>query len=104
MDKLAFLLSEGVINLWRHKLTSFSSIFSIFLTLIISGSLIIVSQNTSKVIEYLIDKYKIEVFFKNEITFEKVEEVVKNHLLNKIVHSYEEQRIKVDKNRHSEVN
>ncbi|MEC7799438.1 MAG: permease-like cell division protein FtsX [Candidatus Neomarinimicrobiota bacterium] len=82
MDKLAFLLSEGVKNLWRHKLTSFSSIFSIFLTLIISGSLIIVSQNTSKVIEYLRDKYKIEVFFKNEITFEKVEKVVSN--INKI--------------------
>lgn len=82
MDKLAFLLSEGVKNLWRHKLTSFSSIFSIFLTLIISGTLIIVSQNTSKVIEYLRDKYKIEVFFKNEITFEKVEEVVSN--INKI--------------------
>ena len=82
MDKLVFLLSEGVKNLWRHKLTSFSSIFSIFLTLIISGSLIIVSQNTSKVIEYLRDKYKIEVFFKNEITFEKVEEVVSN--INKI--------------------
>ena len=82
MDKLFFLLSEGVKNLWRHKLTSFSSIFSIFLTLIISGSLIIVSQNTSKVIEYLRDKYKIEVFFKNEITFEKVEEVVSN--INKI--------------------
>ena len=82
MDKLAFLLSEGVKNLWRHKLTSFSSIFSIFLTLIISGSLIIVSQNTSKVIEYLRDKYKVEVFFKNEITFEKVEEVVSN--INKI--------------------
>ncbi len=82
MDKLAFLLSEGVKNLWRHKLTSFSSIFSIFLTLIISGSLIIVSQNTIKVIEYLRDKYKIEVFFKNEITFEKVEEVVSN--INKI--------------------
>ena len=82
MDKLAFLLSEGVKNLWRHKLTSFSSIFSIFLTLIISGSLIIVSQNTSKVIEYLRDKYKIEVFFKNEITSEKVEQVVSN--INKI--------------------
>ena len=68
MDKLSFLISEGLKNLWRHKLTSFSSIFSIFLTLIISGSLIIVTQNTSKVIEYLRDKYKIEVFFKNAVT------------------------------------
>ena len=82
MDKLSFLISEGLKNLWRHKLTSFSSIFSIFLTLIISGSLIIVTQNTSKVIEYLRDKYKIEVFFKNEVSNDKVKEIVDD--INKI--------------------
>ena len=82
MDKLSFLISEGLKNLWRHKLTSFSSIFSIFLTLIISGSLIIVTQNTSKVIEYLRDKYKIEVFFKNEVSNDKVKEIVND--INKI--------------------
>ena len=82
MDKLSFLISEGLKNLWRHKLTSFSSIFSIFLTLIISGSLIIVTQNTSKVIEYLRDKYKIEVFFKNVVTNDEVKEIVAD--INKI--------------------
>ena len=82
MDKPAFLISEGLKNLWRHKLTSFSSIFSIFLTLIISGSLIIVTQNTSKVIEYLRDKYKIEVFFKNAVTNDEVKEIVAD--INKI--------------------
>ena len=82
MDKLSFLISEGLKNLWRHKLTSFSSIFSIFLTLIISGSLIIVTQNTSKVIEYLRDKYKIEVFFKNAVTNDEVKEIVAD--INKI--------------------
>ena len=76
MDKLSFLISEGLKNLWRHKITSFSSIFSIFLTLIISGSLIIVTQNTSKVIEYLRDIYKIEVFFKNAVTNDDVKEIV----------------------------
>lgn len=82
MDKLSFLISEGLKNLWRHKLTSFSSIFSIFLTLIISGSLIIVTQNTSKVIEYLRDKYKIEVFFKNAVTNDEAKEIVAD--INKI--------------------
>ena len=53
MDKFIFLLSEGIKNLWRNKLTSFSAIFSIFLTLVIAGSLVIISQNTNKVIEYL---------------------------------------------------
>ena len=76
MDKLIFLLSEGIKNLWRNKLTSFSAIFSIFLTLVIAGSLVIISQNTNKVIEYLRDKYKIEVFFKDNVPIQKVEEVV----------------------------
>ena len=53
MDKFVFLLSEGIKNLWRHKLTAFSAIFSIFLTLIIAGSLVITSQNTNKVIDLL---------------------------------------------------
>ena len=76
MDKFIFLLSEGIKNLWRNKLTSFSAIFSIFLTLVIAGSLVIISQNTNKVIEYLRDKYKIEVFFKDNVPIQKVEAVV----------------------------
>ena len=63
MDKMIFLLSEGMKNLCRHKLTAFTSVFSIFLTLTLAGSLIIVSDNTGKIIQYLRDKYKIEVFF-----------------------------------------
>ncbi|MFL3025620.1 MAG: cell division protein FtsX [Candidatus Neomarinimicrobiota bacterium] len=76
MDKIIFLLSEGLKNLWRHKLTAFTAIFSIFLTLTLAGSLIIVSDNTGKIIEYLRDKYKIEVFFKQNISNERIEEVV----------------------------
>ena len=71
MDKLSFLISEGLKNLWRHKLTSFSSIFSIFLTLIISGSLIIVTQNTSKVIEYLGINIKLKFFLKMQLLMMK---------------------------------
>ena len=64
MDKFTFLISEGIKNIFRHKLTAFSTIFSIFLTLSIVGSLIVANQNTNKIIEYLREKYKIEVFFK----------------------------------------
>ena len=77
MDKIIFLLSEGLKNLWRHKLTAFTAVFSIFLTLTLAGSLIIVSDNTGKIIEYLRDKYKIEVFFKQNISNERIEEVVR---------------------------
>ena len=77
MDKIMFLLSEGLKNLWRHKLTAFTAVFSIFLTLTLAGSLIIVSDNTGKIIEYLRDKYKIEVFFKQNISNERIEEVVR---------------------------
>ena len=72
MDKMIFLFSEGLKNLWRHKLTAFSAIFSTFLTLSVTGSLIIATENTSKVIEYLRDKYKIEVFFKQNISDDRV--------------------------------
>ena len=72
-----FLLSEGLKNLWRHKLTAFTAVFSIFLTLTVAGSLIIVSDNTGKIIQYLRDKYKIEVFFKQNTSNERIKEIVK---------------------------
>ena len=75
MNKLIFILAEGFKNVWRHKSSAVSSVFSIYLTLIVSGSLLIVSQNTNKLIEYLRDKYKIEVFFKDSVTEKRVEEL-----------------------------
>ena len=78
MNKLIFILAEGFKNVWRHKSSAVSSIFSIYLTLIVSGSLLIVSQNTNKLIEYLRDKYKIEVFFKDGVTEERVSELVED--------------------------
>ena len=78
MNKLIFILAEGFKNVWRHKSSAVSSIFSIYLTLIVSGSLLIVSQNTNKLIEYLRDKYKIEVFFKDGVTEKRVSELVED--------------------------
>tara|TARA_B100002049_G_C16065200_1_gene370085 strand:- start:706 stop:1575 length:870 start_codon:yes stop_codon:yes gene_type:complete len=77
MDKIIFLFSEGLKNLWRHKLTAFTAIFTTFLTLIVAGSLIIASENTNKVIEYLRDKYKIEVFFKKDVSDKRLGEIIK---------------------------
>ena len=76
MNKLVFIFAEGFKNVWRHKSSAVSSIFSIYLTLIVSGSLLIISQNTNKLIEYLRDKYKIEVFFKDDVTEQRVTELV----------------------------
>ena len=78
MNKFIFILAEGFKNVWRHKSSAVSSIFSIYLTLIVSGSLLIVSQNTNKLIEYLRDKYKIEVFFKEGVTEKRVTELVED--------------------------
>ncbi|MDB9722793.1 permease-like cell division protein FtsX [Candidatus Marinimicrobia bacterium] len=74
---MMFLLSEGLKNLWRHKLTAFTAVFSIFLTLTVAGSLIVVSDNTGKIIDYLRDKYKIEVFFKQNTSNDRIKEIVK---------------------------
>ena len=78
MNKFIFILSEGFKNVWRHRSSALSSIFSIYLTLIVSGSLLIVSQNTNKLVEYLRDKYKIEVFFKNDVSEKRVAELAQD--------------------------
>jgi cell division transport system permease protein len=77
LDKLVFLLAEGIKNLWRHKLTAFAAVFSVFLSLLFVGSLIIASQNVHKIIEYFRSKYKIEVFFTDATTQARAEQLVK---------------------------
>lgn len=76
-DKILFLWSEGLKNLWRHKLTAFASIFSIFLALVLVGGLVIAGQNTNSIIKYLRGKYKIEVFFKSNTSLERSQELVR---------------------------
>ena len=76
MDKFSFLISEGFKNIFRHKLTSFATIFSVFLTLSIVGFLILANQNTNKIIEYLRAKYKIEVFFKEGFTDDELKNAI----------------------------
>ena len=87
MNKLVFIFAEGFKNVWRHKSSAVTSIFSIYLTLIVSGSLLIISQNTNKLIEYLRDKYKIEVFFKDDVTEQRVTELVTEFKKKNIVQS-----------------
>ena len=68
LDRILFLFAEGFRNLLRHKLTVFAAIFSVFMTMIIIGSLLIIGKNTNKLIFYLRSKYKIEVFFDAEMS------------------------------------
>jgi len=76
MDKFLFLFGEGLKNLWRHKLTVFTAVFSIFLALTMVGVLFLAEQNTQTLIEYMRSKYKIEVFFIDSITDEQAEQKV----------------------------
>ena len=78
MDKISFLFIEGFLNLWRHKITAFTSIFSVFLALLLVGILFIIGQNSHYPIEYFRSKYKIEVFFKNNISNVAESEIIKN--------------------------
>ena len=77
LDHALFLFAEGFRNLLRHKLTVFSAVFSVFLTMLIIGSLLIVRKNTNKLIYYLRSKYKIEVFFEADLAKETALDVVK---------------------------
>ena len=71
MDKLFYLIIEGIKNTWRHKTSALTAIFSLFILLYIIGLASILEQNAFKVMQYLRSKYKIEVFFNEDLTNEE---------------------------------
>ncbi len=76
MSKITYLFHEGIRNLWRHKLTAFTAIGSVFFSLLIIGTFILVHQNSHHLIDYIRSKYKIEVFFENHVTNEDAQQIV----------------------------
>ena len=82
MDKLFYLIIEGVKNTWRHKVTAFTAIFSLFISLYIIGIIAIAGDNSYKILQYLRSKYKIEVFFNEDLTSEEAIGVI--HKIKKI--------------------
>ncbi len=78
MDQMLFLMIEGARNVWRHKLTALGAVFSVFFTLFLIGVLLVMNDNTDKLINYFRGKYKIEVFFNESVTNEKAATLVKN--------------------------
>ena len=75
MDKLLYLISEGFKNVWRHKMTTFTAVFSLFLALYFVGLLAIAGENTKSILQYLRSKYKIEVFFKQGIEYRSAKSI-----------------------------
>jgi len=76
MSKIIYLFHEGIRNLWRHKLTAVTAIGSVFFSLLIIGTFIIVHQNSHQLIDYIRSKYKIEVFFEDQVTTEDAQIIV----------------------------
>ena len=75
MDKFLYLISEGLKNIWRHKMTTFTAVFSLFLALYFVGLLATAGENTKSILQYLRSKYKIEVFFKQNVDIKSANEV-----------------------------
>ena len=75
MDKFLYLISEGLKNVWRHKMTTFTAVFPLFLALYFVGLLATAGENTKSILQYLRSKYKIEVFFKQNIDLKAAKEV-----------------------------
>ena len=82
MDKFFYLIIEGIKNTWRHKVTALTAIFSLFILLYIIGLIHIAENNSFKVLQYLRSKYKIEVFFSEDLTNEEAIGVI--HKIKKI--------------------
>ena len=75
MDKFLYLISEGLKNVWRHKMTTFTAVFSLFLALYFVGLLATAGENTKSILQYLRSKYKIEVFFKQNVDLKSAKKV-----------------------------
>ena len=75
MDKLLYLISEGFKNVWRHKMTTFTAVFSLFLALYFVGLLAVAGENTKSILQYLRSKYKIEVFFKQDVEYHSAKSI-----------------------------
>ena len=75
MDKFLYLISEGFKNVWRHKMTTFTAVFSLFLALYFVGLLAIAGENTKSILQYLRSKYKIEVFFKQDVDYQSAKNI-----------------------------
>ena len=71
MNKVLYLFGEGFKNIWRHKMTALTAIFSLFIALYIVGIIATAGNNTHKILHYLRSKYKIEVFFSQDVSNEK---------------------------------
>lgn len=71
MDKLLYLIGEGLKNIWRHKMTAFTAIFSLFIAMFFVGLLATAGTNTHKILQYFRAKYKVEVFFKQDVSNEE---------------------------------
>ena len=68
IDKLFYLTSEGMKNVWRHKLTSFIAVISMSISIYVVCLLFIAGLNTQKILQYFRGKYKIEVFFNQSVS------------------------------------
>ena len=82
MYKVFYLFSEGIKNILRHKVTALSAIVSLSISLYIIGLLFLGEGNTYKILQYFRSKYKIEVFFDQEIGNEEAVGLI--HKIKKI--------------------
>lgn len=76
MSKILYLFHEGVRSIWRHKLTAFTAIASVFFSLLIIGIFIVAQQNSHQLIDYIRSEYKIELFFEEQVTNEDAQMIV----------------------------
>ena len=76
IDKIIYLILEGLKNILRNKGTSFISSLLLSISIFTISMIIVANDNTQKVLQYFRGKYKIEVFFKDNISDQKATSLV----------------------------
>ena len=68
-------------------MTTFTAVFSLFLALYFVGLLATAGENTKSILQYLRSKYKIEVFFKQDINYQSAKTISESILKIKGIRS-----------------
>ena len=71
IDKLAFLVVEGIKNFTRNKLANFICIVTILINFTILGTFFVFGYNTDNIVNFFRSKYTFEVFLKSDTSLDQ---------------------------------
>ena len=87
IDKLAFLVVEGIKNFTRNKLANFICIVTILINFTILGTFFVFGYNTDNIVNFFRSKYTFEVFLKSDTSLDQAVSLKNDFLEDSLISS-----------------